>query len=206
MYQPPAFREERLEVLYSLIRAHPLATLITAGSGGLQANLIPFTLIDDGDKGTLRAHMAKANPQAEALQSGTETLVVFHGPESYITPSWYPSKQEHGRVVPTWNYVVVQVRGTPRAIGDPAWLRAQVEALTHSQESVRPNPWKVDDAPAPFIAGQLQAIIGIEIPILAIDGKWKMSQNRSPADRLGVRDGLQDEGRTEEIARLVDPG
>src|SRR5262245_16561903 len=110
MYQPTAFREDRLETLHALIRSHPLATLITAGSGGLIANLVPFILTDTGGKGTLRAHIAKANDQVDALRSGAETLIVFHGPEAYITPSWYVSKSEHGRVVPTWNYVVVQVR------------------------------------------------------------------------------------------------
>src|SRR6185437_3048876 len=130
MYQPIAFREERLEVLHALIRAHPLATLITAGKNGLIANLVPFILADTGGKGTLHAHIAKANDQVNALKSGDETLVLFHGPEAYITPSWYASKKEHGRVVPTWNYVVVQVRGMPRVIDDAAWIRAQIGALT----------------------------------------------------------------------------
>lgn len=205
MYQPPAFREDRLEVLQTLIRSHPLATLITAGPGGLQANLIPFALIEAGGKGTLRAHLAKANPQLEALKAGADTLVVFHGPQAYITPSWSPSKREHGRVLPTWNYVVVQVRGTPRVIEDPAWLRAQIEALTHSQESPRPEPWHVSDAPEPYVTTQLAAIAGIEIPILSIEGKWKMSQNRPAADRRGIRDGLRAEGVSPAAARLVDP-
>ncbi len=203
MYQPSAFREERLETLHALIRAHPLATLITAGTGGLIANLVPFILVDAGGKGTLHAHIAKANDQVDALQAGAETLVVFHGPEAYITPSWYPSKQEHGRVVPTWNYVVVQVRGTPRVIDDPAWLRAQITALTASQENRRAQPWKVTDAPQSFIEDQIRAIIGFEIPILSIEGKWKVSQNRSAADRQGVYEGLQREGLSQEMARLV---
>jgi transcriptional regulator len=203
MYQPPAFREERLETLHELIRAHPLATLITAGTGGLIANLVPFTLADTGDKGTLRAHIAKANDQVDALESGAETLVVFHGPEAYITPSWYASKKEHGRVVPTWNYAVVQVRGTPRVIDDTAWLRAQIAALTSAQEIQRSEPWKVTDAPAPFIEGQIRAIIGVEIPIRTIQGKWKVSQNRSAADRQGVYEGLQDEERNKDMAKLV---
>lgn len=203
MYQPPAFREEQLEVLHALIRAHPLATLITAGSNGLIANFVPFVLIDSGDKGTLRAHVAKANDQVDALRAGDETLVVFHGPEAYITPSWYASKKEHGRVVPTWNYAVVQVRGTPRVIDDSAWIRAQVGALTSSQESRRDEPWNVSDAPEPYIEGQIRAIIGIEIPILSIEGKWKVSQNRSAADRQGVHEGLQAEGINEAMARLV---
>jgi transcriptional regulator len=205
MYQPPAFREDRPEVLHALIRAHPLATLITSGPGGLQANFLPFTLADAGEKGTLRAHMARANPQAEDLRACSDALVIFHGPEAYVSPSWYASKQEHGRVVPTWNYVAVQVRGTPRAIDDPAWIRAQIEALTSSQESRRAAPWQVSDAPEDFISGQIQAIMGIEIPILAIEGKWKMSQNRSVADRRGVRDGLRREGYGEDAAGLVDP-
>jgi transcriptional regulator len=203
MYLPAAFREERLEVLHALIRAHPLATLITAGGDGLIANLVPFILVDAGDKGTLRAHVAKANDQVNALQTGSDTLVVFHGPEAYITPSWYASKREHGRVVPTWNYAVVQVRGTPRVIDDAAWLRTQIGALTASQEGRRAEPWSVSDAPEPFIQGQMKAIIGIEIPVARIEGKWKVSQNRSAADREGVYEGLQAEGINDEMARLV---
>jgi transcriptional regulator len=175
MYQPAPLRENRLETLHELIRAHPLATLITAGAGGLIANLVPFILADNGDKGTLRAHIAKANDQIDALKAGAETLVIFHGPEAYITPSWYVSKREHGRVVPTWNYAVVQVRGTPRVVDDPEWLRVQIEALTSSQEVQRSKPWKVTDAPEPFIVSQIKAIIGVEIPILNIEGKWKVS-------------------------------
>jgi len=203
MYQPSAFREERLETLHALIRAHPLATLITATTGGLVANLVPFTLARVGDRGTLRAHIAKASDQVDALKAGGETLVVFHGPEAYITPSWYASKKEHGRVVPTWNYAVVQVRGTPRVIDDIAWLRAQISALTLAQENQRSEPWHVSDAPEPFIEGQIRAIIGVEIPILSIEGKWKVSQNRSAADRQGVYEGLSNEGLNKDMAKLV---
>src|SRR5437764_1923118 len=162
MYLPNAFREDDLQILHALIRAHPLATLITAGAGGLLANLVPFTLVDGAQKGILRAHIAKANDQVEALSSGAETLVVFQGPEAYITPSWYVSKQEHGRVVPTWNYAVVQATGTPRVVDDPEWLRAQINHLTATQEHKRPEPWNVSDAPEPFISGQISAIIGVE--------------------------------------------
>jgi transcriptional regulator len=203
MYQPHLFREDHLETLHSLIRAHPLATLVTAGSGGLLANLVPFTLVDGGDKGTLRAHVAKANDQVDALRSGAETLVVFQGPDAYITPSWYVSKREHGRVVPTWNYAVVQVRGTPHIIDDADWLRAQIQDLTASQEHKRSAPWTVNDAPEPFISGQIRSIIGVEIPISIIEGKWKVSQNRSAADRQGVEEGLRGEGVNEEMAELV---
>lgn len=206
MYLPAAFREDRLETLHALIHAHRLGTLITAGPGGLLANLVPFTLLDFGEKGTLRAHIAKANDQMEALHAGVETLVVFQGPEAYITPSWYVSKGEHGRVVPTWNYVVVQARGKPRLIDDPEWIRAQIDDLTKAQEGRRSTPWKVSDAPPPFIAGQIKAIIGVEIPILNIEGKWKVSQNRSAADRQGVEEGLEREGINEEMAALVAQG
>lgn len=203
MYQPNAFREERPETLHALIRAHPLATLITAGPRGLLANLVPFTLANGGEKGVLRAHIAKANDQVEPLSSGAETLAVFQGPEAYITPSWYVSKQEHGRVVPTWNYVVVQARGTPRVVDDPEWVRAQINDLTATQEGKRSVPWSVNDAPEPFISGQIKAIIGVEIAISTIEGKWKVSQNRSEADRHGVEKGLRQEGISEEMARLV---
>ncbi|HYO83465.1 MAG TPA: FMN-binding negative transcriptional regulator, partial [Bryobacteraceae bacterium] len=182
MYQPAVFREDRLDTLHALIRAHPLATLITGGPGGLIANLIPFVLVDEGPQGTLRAHIAKANDQVDALSSGAEALVVFQGPEAYISPSWYVSKREHGQVVPTWNYVVVQVRGIARVIDDPDWLRAQIQLLTSAQEGKRSAPWKVSDAPESFISGQIRAIIGIEIPVSVIEGKWKVSQNRSLAD------------------------
>jgi transcriptional regulator len=203
MYLPNAFREDHLETLHALIRAHPLATLITAGPGGLLANLVPFTLVNGGEKGILRAHIAKANDQVNELSSGAETLVVFQGPEAYITPSWYVSKQEHGRVVPTWNYAVVQARGTPRVVDDAGWLRAQIHHLTSMQEHKRSTPWSISDAPEPFISGQIRAIIGVEIPISTIVGKWKVSQNRSEADRQGVEEGLRGEGISEEMARLV---
>ena len=206
MYLPTAFREDRLETLHALIRGHRLGTLITAGPGGLIANLVPFTLVEIGGKGTLRAHIAKANDQVDALRAGAETLIVFQGPEAYITPSWYVSKGEHGRVVPTWNYAVVQARGTPRVIDDSEWIRAQIDDLTEAQEGQRSAPWKVSDAPEPFIARQLKAIIGVEIPILNIEGKWKVSQNRSAADRQGVEEGLQREGINDEMATLVAQG
>ena len=203
MYQPSAFVEHRLPVLHDLIRAHPLATLITAGAGGLIANFVPFILTDSGEKGTLRGHIAKANDQVEALRAAADTLVIFHGTEAYISPSWYASKKEHGRVVPTWNYAVVQVRGTPRVIDDAVWLRAQIGALTASQEDRRAQPWSVADAPEAFVAGQIKAIIGVEIPIVTIEGKWKVSQNRPDADRRGVEEGLRREGGSEEMAKLV---
>ncbi|MBI3146187.1 MAG: FMN-binding negative transcriptional regulator [Pseudogulbenkiania sp.] len=203
MHCPGIFREDRLDALFALMRAYPLATLVTAGAGGLMANLIPFSLIEAGEKGTLRAHLARGNAQLDALREGGEALVIFQGPESYITPSWYASKAEHGEVVPTWNYAVVQARGTPTVIEDRDWLLAQIEHLTTMQESVRPTPWKVSDAPASYIEKMVKGVVGVEIPIERIEGKWKVSQNRPHEDRQGVQDGLRQEGLSEEMARLV---
>lgn len=195
MHCPSMFREKRLDVLHDLITAHPLATLITAGSNGLMANLIPFTLHVGGEHGILRAHLARGNKQLDALREGTEALLVFQGPEYYVTPSWYPSKAEHGKVVPTWNFAMVQARGNPQVFDDATWVRAQIDEMTNKHEGQREYPWEVSDAPDDFIAAQLKAIVGIEIPILSIEGKWKVSQNRLPADRQGVIDGL----RTEQV-------
>jgi transcriptional regulator len=203
MYCPPIFREERLAILHAFVRTHRLATLVTAGSAGLMANLLPFTLVMAGENGTLRAHLAKANEQVDSLREGSESLVIFQGPQTYITPSWYTSKAEHGKVVPTWNYAVVQARGTPRVIEDNDWLRAQIGDLTATQESSRATPWKVSDAPEDFVSAQLKAIIGIEISIKHIVGKWKVSQNRSPADRQSVCDGLRGEAVSDEMAQFV---
>lgn len=204
MHCPSMFREERLDVLHGLITAHPLATLITAGSNGLMANLIPFTLHVGGKNGLLRAHLARGNKQLDALRAGAEALVVFQGPECYVTPSWYPSKAEHGKVVPTWNFAMVQARGNPQVFDDATWVRAQIDELTNNHESKREHPWKVSDAPDDFIAAQLKAIVGFEIPILSIEGKWKASQNRTQTDLQGVMDGLRTEGASASIMRMME--
>lgn len=192
MYQPPHFRETDLHRQHELIRAHPLGLLVTAAHGDLLANSIPFVLDDQGGegRGVLRGHLARPNAQWRACVEGCDALVVFQGPEHYVSPSWYPTKQETHRVVPTWNYAVVQVRGRALAIEDPAWLHAQIRALTSLMEGKRPEPWAVDDAPAEFLEGQVRGIVGIEIPIDTIEGKWKASQNRNEADRAGVVEGL----------------
>jgi transcriptional regulator len=205
MYQPPHFREDRLEVQHALIRTHSLGLLVTAGPGGLQANHVPFLVDADGSEhGTLRVHLARANPQLQELTTVTECLVVFQGPQQYISPSLYPTKREHGKVVPTWNYITVHAWGQPRVIDDAAWLRRQVEDLTLHKEGSRPAPWTVSDAPEQFVAAQLKGIIGIEIPIARIEGKWKVSQNRPAVDQTGVVAGLRGNGDDAEImAALV---
>ncbi len=207
MYQPPHFREADLGVQHALIRAHPLGLLITAGPAGPTANALPFLLdATRGEKGVLLVHMAKANGQWRELQAGAAPLVVFQGVDNYITPSWYATKQETGKVVPTWNYAMVQVRGTPRVIDDAAWLKAQVEALTGEHEKPRTERWAVSDAPDAYIASQLKGIIGVEIEITGIEGKWKMSQNRPEADIAKVAiglDGKEDAHANAEMAGLV---
>ena len=205
MYQPPHFREDRIEVQHGLIRAHPLGLIVTSGPGGLQANHVPCLVYSDAsERGTLRAHIARDNPHWKELAAVEQCLVVFQGPQQYITPSWYATKQETGKVVPTWNYVVVHAWGRPRIVDDAAWLRRQVEDLTNLNEGRFPEPWKVSDAPEPYVASQLKAIIGIEIPIGRIEGKWKVSQNRPAVDRAGVIAGLRGSGEPHEImASLV---
>ncbi len=203
MYLPSAFREDSLEVQHDFIRAHPLGVLMTSGDGGLMANHIPCLLYPEGPHGVLRLHVARANPQLADRATRRECLIVFHGPQAYVTPSWYPTKAETHKVVPTWNFVAVHVWGSPVIQDDPAWLRAQLDALTDSQEKARAQPWRVDEAPADFIAAQMRAIVGVEIPVSRIEGKWKVSQNRTLADRRGVAEGLAGEAGDAVMAALV---
>ena len=180
MYLPAHFKETRSDVLHTLIRGHPLGTLVTLNAAGeLQANPIPF-LIDPGPQahGTLRSHVARANPLWRETRTEVDALVVFQGAQSYVSPGWYPSKAEHGKVVPTWNYIVVQARGRLRAVEDAEWLHALVSRLTERHEAPRAQPWGVGDAPPDYIATMLRAIVGIEIEITDLVGKWKVSQNR----------------------------
>jgi len=196
MYLPKHFEESRAEVLHELVRAQPLGLLVTLNDAGLQANPVPFILDPDpaGGPGILRAHVARANPLWHETRADVESLVVFQGPQAYVSPGWYPSKAEHGKVVPTWNYVMVQARGTLRAVDDAAWVRAFVTRLTTHHEAVQARPWAVTDAPADFIEATARAIVGIEITLSALTGKWKVSQNRSGADRAGVASGLRAAG------------
>jgi transcriptional regulator len=193
MYLPKHFEESRPEVLHALVRQHPLALLITMGSGGLLANPVPFMLEPAADGGlpTLRAHVARANPLWRESRADVEALVVFQGPQAYVSPSFYPVKAETGKVVPTWNYVVVQARGPLRVVDDAPWLHALVTRLTDRHESPRATPWAVSDAPDDYIATMLRAIVGIEIPLTALTGKWKVHQNHPQASRDGVVRGLQ---------------
>ena len=192
MYVPAHFREGDVPTLHALIREHSLATLVTMGPDGLAANHIPMEIdADPLPHGTLRGHVARANPVWHNHTRDLHALAIFMGPQSYITPSWYSTKQETGKVVPTWNYAVVHAHGPLHIVEDRIWLRKLVERLTHSHERNRQPAWAVTDAPADFIDAQLGAIVGIEIPIARLEGKWKVSQNRGRDDRAGVVAGLR---------------
>ncbi|MBX3142143.1 MAG: FMN-binding negative transcriptional regulator [Trueperaceae bacterium] len=195
MYVPPHNREERPEVMHQLIHTHPLGLLVSAGSGGPVANPIPFVLHAEGAAfGTLECHLARANPQWRDLQTATECLVVFQGPQAYVTPSWYPAKREHGKVVPTWNYVIVQARGRPTVTEDRAWLRRHLEELVDHNEEPFDEPWRMTDAPEEYLAAQMKGIVGVSIELTELRGKWKLSQNRSVADQQGTALGLLERG------------
>jgi len=202
MYVPTHFAEDRKEILHAAMRAAGLATLVTLTAEGLVASHVPLLLdAEAGPYGTLVGHLARANPQATAAPIG-EALVIYTGPDAYITPSWYASKREHGRVVPTWNYVAIHAYGTLEVFDDAARLHALVSRLTDHKETPRAAPWAVTDGPARFIDGQLKGIVGFALPIARLQGKWKMSQNRPPEDRAGVVAGLQAEGE-ETVADIV---
>ena len=190
MYQPAHFREERLEVQHALIKAHPFGLLVSVGPDGPEANGVPFLLdIAAAPLGELKTHVARANNQWRNLD-GQNVLAVFQGPQAYVSPSNYETKRETGKVVPTWNYVMVQVRGIARVHEDANWLKAQVASLTQTHEGGLAQPWQVSDAPSSYIESQLKGIVGIEIAIASIEGKWKVNQNRPEADRRGVSEGL----------------
>ena len=201
MYNPPHFQEERTEVLQQLIREHSLAAVVTMGPEGLIANHIPLILdAEVGPLGTLRGHVSRMNPQWRDSLPHVSALAIFQGPSAYITPSWYPSREESGKVVPTYNYVVVHAQGQLRTYEDPELLLRNVRVLTEQHEAGLAKRWSVEDAPKDFIREQLKGIVGIEIPIARLEGKWKVSQNRVPADRQGVIDGLRAAGDVKSLA------
>lgn len=210
MYIPKAFAENRLEILHDAIQHWKLGTLITFDGVSIFANHIPMVLSPaEGQFGALYGHFAKANPQAHNRHSSVEALAIFHGPNSYISPSYYPGKTEHGKEVPTWNYATVHAYGHLTLFEDPQGLRQLLDHLTEQQEGERPQPWKVSDAPESYIASQLKGIVGFCLSITRIEGKWKMSQNRAEGDRRGVIKGLREEvGRedAQEIAAIMDGG
>ena len=218
MYTPTLFKEDDLQTIADLIREYPLGLIISSkvdvSSGTVApdesskgtfpvASPLPFFFINDSDQPILRSHMAKANPHWKELASLDECLVVFQGENNYVTPSWYPSKEEHHRVVPTWNYEIVQMRGKPVLHQSPEWLYKQVSHATNTLESDRIQPWQVTDAPELFVDAQLQGIVGLEVIVTDIQGKWKMSQNKSTDDFEGVKRGLSDPSDPHQNAKLA---
>ncbi len=194
MYLPGHFTEDRVDVLAALILEHPFATLVTPAGGALVASHLPM-LWDPKPApfGTLTGHVARPNPHATVVPDG-ESLAMFLGPQGYVSPGWLPSKQEHGKVVPTWNYVAVHATGSLRLVDDVDWLRALVTRLTARHEAGMPTPWQVTDAPEAFLESVLRGIVGVEMPVRTLEGKWKLSQNRPPADVDGIIDGLERRG------------
>jgi transcriptional regulator len=209
MYLPKLHEQTDLAELHGLMRAHPLGTWATQGNGELIVNHVPFILDSAaGPYGTLLCHVARANPVWQDFSKSVESVIVFHGPDAYISPAWYPSKSLHGKVVPTWNYTVVHAHGMPVVVTQGDALRDHLARLTATHEGELASAWKISDAPEDFIAHMMKQIVGIRIPISRIVGKWKVSQNRSPADRQGVVAVLtaKTEPKLKEMARLVDRG
>src|SRR5512143_379368 len=201
MYVPSHFNESRREVLHALIRTQPLAALVTLSPAGLDANHIPLYLVPDrGEQGVLWGHVARHNPVWRDTTPDHEALAIFQGPSSYISPSWYPTKKAHGKVVPTWNYVAVHAYGALRVHDDPAWVRRQVERLTQQVEAPRAQPWAVADAPPEYVERLIQGIVGIELVIHRLLGQWKVSQNQPEGNRRGVAVGLAATGQPVAIA------
>jgi transcriptional regulator len=201
MYNPPLFKEDRIEVLHDAIRRMGLATLVTQTADGLIASHMPMLLDPEpAPYGTLIGHLARPNPQAHGAIG--EGLAIFRGPDAYITPSWYATKRQNGKVVPTWNYVAIHAYGAVEFFNDPERLRDVVTRLTERHEAERAQPWAVTDAPPDFIDGMLKGIVGLAIPIARLEGKWKMSQNRPAEDRAGVISGLEADHRSE-VADLI---
>jgi transcriptional regulator len=194
MYVPALFKEDRVAVLHDAIRQYGFGTLVTLGEGGLEASHIPLLLEGEpAPLGTIMGHLARANPQWRQVKPDVETLAIFLGPNTYITPSWYPTKRESGKVVPTWNYLAIHAYGTLSFYDDAEELRAHVSKMTATHEAPRAAPWAVSDAPADFVDQMLHAIVGFKLRITRLEGKWKMSQNRPARDVSGVLEGLKSE-------------
>src|SRR5215470_6268836 len=199
MYQPEHYRVEDIAQMHALMRVKPLAAFISCGSSGLYATHLPTVLKGEGAYGVIECHLARANPHWKGLAAATEALMIFQGPEGYITPNWYPSKALHGKVVPTWNYAVVHAYGRPEVMKDKDWLHRRVTELTAQQERSEAKPWMLSDAPASYIDVMLRGIVGFRFAVTRLEGKWKMSQNRDAKDRDGVAKGLGQRGDGDDL-------
>jgi transcriptional regulator len=205
MYRPDHFRVDDVRQMHALMRARPFAVLVSAGSAGLDATHLPTVLKDDDPQAVVECHLARANPHWKDLAEGNEALMIFQGPEGYITPNWYPSKAQHGKVVPTWNYAAVHAYGRPEIMNDKDWLLRHVTELTAQQERIEAKPWAPSDAPRTYIDTMLRGIVGFRFAITRLEGKWKMSQNRETRDQEGVTKGLglRSSGDDLEMAEFV---
>jgi transcriptional regulator len=199
MYQPDHFRVDDVPQMHGLMRDRPFAALIS-GAASLFASHLPTVLKEEGPYGLVECHLARANPHWRDLAEGGEALMIFQGPEGYVTPNWYPSKAQHGKAVPTWNYAVVHAYGRPEVMHDPDWLLRHVTELTAQQERGEAKPWLPSDAPATYIASMLRGIVGFRFAITRLEGKWKMSQNRETQDQAGVVKGLTMRGEGDDLA------
>jgi transcriptional regulator len=201
MHIQPHFAETRVPVLHELMRSRPLATFIVAAGDDIVVNHMPL-MIENGDSeyGVIRGHTPRSNSIWQTFDGERTAVAVFQGPDTYVSPSWYPSKREHGKAVPTWNYVVAHAHGCPVAMHDEAWLLEHLQALTNMQEAAQAQPWRVSDAPPDYVEKMLRGIVGIEMPITRLEGKWKVSQNRPEEDRLAVAAELRERGDTNSLA------
>jgi transcriptional regulator len=205
MHRPDHFRIEDVQEMHALMRARPFAALVSAGASGLYGTHLPTVLKDEGSYGTIECHLARANPHWKDLAEGGGAMMIFQGPEGYITPNWYATKAQTGKAVPTWNYAIVHAYGRPSVMKEKEWLLRHVTELSEQQERSEPQPWAVSDAPESYIDVMLRGIIGFRFEITRLEGKWKMSQNREMQDRIGVIDGLKarESGDDLEIAEAV---
>jgi len=205
MYLPDHFRVDDIPQMHALMRGRPFAALVSSGASGLYASHLPTVLKNEGDYGNIECHLARGNPHWRELAEGNEALMIFQGPEAYITPNWYATKAETGKVVPTWNYAIVHAYGRPAVMQDKDWLRRHVGELTDQQEKAEPRPWHLSDAPDSYIDVMTRGIVGFRFAITRLEGKWKMSQNRAEQDWKGVVTGLNERatGDDREIADWV---
>jgi len=200
MHLPDHFRVEDVAEMHALMRGRPFAALVSAGPSGLYGSHLPTVLKDEGPNGVIECHLARANPHWKDLAAGGEAMMIFQGPEGYITPNWYATKAQTGKAVPTWNYAIVHAYGRPEVMKDKEWLLRHVSELSDQQERTEAHPWKVSDAPASYIDVMLRGIVGFRFAITRLEGKWKMSQNREPQDRVGVVGGLKARATGDDLA------
>lgn len=204
MYVPRQFREERRDVLARAVRSIQLATLVTPSADGLQVSHVPTVLKEAEDGGwTLSSHVARPNPHWTLAEDSVASVAVFQGPQAYVSPSWYATKREHGKVVPTWNYIAVHAHGALEAVEDQAWLLDHLNDLTNANEAGREHPWEVADAPADYVQGLTRAIVGLRLSVSMVEGAWKMIQHRSQGDRLGTICGLEADPHGQEVVEIM---